>query len=164
MSPSLEENGLLEQDELDRDEVPEEGFVLVRGAAQILDYETFRKIAENWDTLDEIMNPSQSATERKKRKKENTWATEAGVMIDAFYKDAIRVRVTNQQDCSFIGVLTREHLREELGALIYKYGSNPEGEWTMLAEVSRIPLPAAPAAPPHGMEPGTIHTCSRRTG
>ena len=138
---SLEEGGLLKQDELDRDEVPEEGFVLVRGAAQILDYETFRKIAENWDTLDEIMNPSQSATERKKRKKENSWATEAGVMIETFYKDAIRVRVTNEQDCSFIGPLTREHLREDLGALIYKYGSNPKGEWSMLAEVSRIPLP-----------------------
>jgi hypothetical protein len=140
---SLEENGLLEQDELDRDEVPEAGFVLVRGAAQILDYETFRKIAENWDTLDEIMNPTQSATERKKRKKENTWATEAGAMIDTFYQNAIRVRVTNQEDCSFIGPLAREHLREELSALIYKYGSNPEGEWTMLAEVSRIPLPGA---------------------
>lgn len=62
-------------------------------------------------------------------------------MIETFYKDAIRVRVTNEQDYSFIGPLTREHLREDLGALIYKYGSNPKGEWSMLAEVSRIPLP-----------------------
>jgi len=139
---SLEDAGLLlEQDGLDREDVPESGFVLVRGAAQILDYQTLRKVAENWDALDEIFNPPQSANERKRRKKENAWATEAGVVIDTFYQDAMRVRITNEQDCGFIGPLSRQHLREDLSNLIYKYGSNPEGEWTMLAEVSRIPLP-----------------------
>lgn len=139
---SLEEEGLLaERDDLDWGEVPESGFVLVRGAAQILDYETSRKIAENFDELDEIFNPSMSAAERKKRKKENSWAVEAGMLIDTFYQDAIRVRITNQKDLGFIGPLSREHLREDIRALIYKYGSQPEGEWTMLSEVSRVPQP-----------------------
>lgn len=139
---SLENEGLLvERDNLDWDEVPEGGFVLVRGAAQILDYETSRKIAENFDELDEIFNPSTSAAEKKKRKKENSWATEAGMLIDTFYQNAIRVRITNQKDSGFIGPLSREHLREDIRALIYKYGSQPKGEWTMLAEVSRIPQP-----------------------
>jgi len=139
---SLEDKGLLlERDDLDRDDVPESGFVLIRGAAQILDYESFRKIAENFDKIDEALNPTTSTADRKKRKKENSWATEAGPIIDTFYQNAIRVRITNQQDCGFIGPLIREHLREDISALIYKHGSQPEGEWTMLAEVSRIPLP-----------------------
>ncbi len=66
------------------------------------------------------------------------------MLIDTFYQDAIRVRITNQQDCSFIGPLAREHLREDIKDLIYKYGSQPEGEWTMLAEISRVPLPSDP--------------------
>jgi hypothetical protein len=139
---TLEEKGLLvERDDLDRDEVPESGFVLIRGAAQIRDYETFRKIAENYDEIDEALNPPQSAAEKKKRKKDNRWAAESGAVIDTFYQDAIRVKITNQQDCNFIGPLSREHLREDIRALIYKYGSQPEDEWTMLAQVSRIPRP-----------------------
>jgi hypothetical protein len=139
---SLDDEGLLlERDDLCRDDVPEGRFVVVRGTAQILDYETFRKIAENFDQLDEMFNPAASPTGRKKRRKENSWATEMGVVIDTFYEDAIRVKITNRQDCGFVGPLSREHLREDIRALIYKYGSQPEGEWTMLAEVSRIPPP-----------------------
>lgn len=49
---SLEDEGFLsEDDELDRDEVPETGFVLVRGAARILDYETMSRLSKNYDRL-----------------------------------------------------------------------------------------------------------------
>lgn len=31
------------------------------------------------------------------------------------------------------------YLREDIRNLIFKYGSNPQGDWVMLAQVSRIP-------------------------
>ncbi len=64
---SLKEGGLLiERENLDREDILEEGFVLVRGVSQILDYETFRKIAENFDKLDEkTFNPTVSNTEKR---------------------------------------------------------------------------------------------------
>ncbi len=67
---SLEDKGLLlERDDLDRDNVPDDGFILVRGAAQILDYETFRKIAKNFDVLEETFNPPTSAAEKRSEKR-----------------------------------------------------------------------------------------------
>jgi hypothetical protein len=63
----LEDEGLLlERDHLARDDVPEDGFVLIRGTAQILDYETLRNIAENVDKLDDFFNPSETSAQKKK--------------------------------------------------------------------------------------------------
>jgi flagellin-specific chaperone FliS len=138
---SLEESGLLKQDELDWQEVPEEGFVLVRGAAQVLDYESLRRIAKNIDRLDDFMNPEDSKAQRQKRHKENKQVRESEVLFETFFDDAIRVEIINGRGCGFIGPLAREHLREDVRGLIYKHGSRPKGAWTMLAEVSRIPLP-----------------------
>lgn len=139
---SLEDEGLLvERDDLDWDEVPESGFVLVRGAAQILDYETLRRVAENINILDDFFNSEDSQKQRKQRHKNNKTFQESGVLFETFYRDAIRVNIVNAQDCGFVGPLAREHLREDVQALIYKHGSRPKGEWTMLAEISRIPQP-----------------------
>ena len=139
---TLEGEGLLtERDDLERDEVPEDGFVLVRGAAEILDYETLRQIAINFDKIDDFFHSEDSQTQRKNRHKENKSFRESKELLETFFKDAIRVRITNAQGCRFIGPLTRNHLRENIRDLIYKHGSNPKGDWLMLAEISRIPAP-----------------------
>lgn len=85
---SLDEGGLLlERDDLDRDEVPESGFVLIRGAAQILDYESLRRIAENIDRLDGFFYPDDTQAQKKKRRKENTLLRESSVLIETFFKN-----------------------------------------------------------------------------
>lgn len=139
---SLDEGGLLlERDDLDRDEVPEGGFVLIRGAAQILDYESLRRIAENIDRLDGFFYPNDTQAQKKKRRKENTLLRESSVLIETFFKNVMRVKVINGLGCSFVGPLNREHLREDIHGLIYKHGSVPKGKWSMLAEISRVPSP-----------------------
>lgn len=133
---SLEEEGiLLEQDDLDWDDVPDSGFVLMRGSARISDYRTPEKIAANFDKVDKVFSSKKKGPGMGKTMKEMT------TVIDTFFKDAIRVKITNTRGCEFIGPLAREHLREDIRDLIYKYGSAPEGEWVMLADVSRVPSP-----------------------
>lgn len=133
---SLEEEGLLlENDSLDRESVPETGFVLVRGSARISDYRTLEKIAANFDKVDKVFSTGKREPGTGKIMKEMT------TVIDTFYKDAIRVKITSTQGCEFIGPLSREHLREDIRDLIYKYSSAPEGEWVMLADISRLPRP-----------------------
>ena len=133
---SLENEGLLiEEDNLDWDEVPESGFVLMRGSARISDYRTLEKIAANFDKVDKVFSTGKREPGIGKTMKEMT------TVIDTFYKDAIRVKITNMQGCEFIGPLAREHLREDIRDLIYKYSSAPEGEWVMLADISRVPHP-----------------------
>lgn len=131
---SLEDEGLLFEDVLDRDEVPERGFVLVRGSARISDYRTLEKIAVNFDKVDKVLTSKKEPGIGKTMK-------EMATVIDTFFKDAIRVKITNTRGSAFVGPLDREHLREDIRDLIYKYGSAPEGEWVMLAAVSRVPRP-----------------------
>lgn len=131
---SLEDEGiLLQQDDLDWDKVPDSGFVVVRGNARISDYRTLEKIAANFDKVDKAFSTGKREPGIGKTMKEMT------TMIDTFFKDAIRVKITNAQGCGFIGPLSREHLREDIRDLIFKYSSAPEGEWVMLADVSRVP-------------------------
>jgi hypothetical protein len=144
---SLEEEGFLEEaDDLDWDEIPQSGFVLVRGEAQIMDFETLRSFQSNFADLSRLFDQSTAPVKKKTQQEKqeerelNKIMKDLRVVIDTFYKDTMRVRITNTEDCGFIGPLAREHLREDIRNLIYKHGSNPSGEWAMLAEITRIPL------------------------
>ncbi|MEJ7843431.1 MAG: hypothetical protein WKF95_16830 [Rubrobacter sp.] len=130
---SLEDEGLLlEDDGLDRDDVPKTGFVQVRGSARISDYRTLEKIAANYDKVDKVFSKKKEPGMGKQMKEMST-------VIDSFFKDSIRVKITNAEGCEFVGPLSREHLREDIRDLIYKYSSTPEGEWVMLADIARVP-------------------------
>jgi hypothetical protein len=134
---ALKDAGLLvEEDDLDRDDVPETGFVLVRGSARITDYRTLQKIAASFDKVDKVFPSKQG-----KQPGMGKTMKEMNTVIDAYFKDSIRVKITNAQDCGFVGPLAREHLREDIRDLIYKYSSAPEGEWVMLADIGRVPSP-----------------------
>ena len=138
-------NSLREQDYLLEDDfspMPETGFVLIKGLARILDYGTLRDIAAHWDDLNDLFDPPKNDKAKRERRKseQSTVIRNFTVLIDTFFKDAIRVRVKDSRKNSFIDPLTREHLLEDIHSLIYKYGSNPKGEWTMLAEISRRPV------------------------
>jgi hypothetical protein len=110
----------------------------------------YERRCENFADLSRIFNqPTDSAQKKTQQQKQqekqqerelNKMMKEIRVVIDTFYKDTMRVRITNTLGSSFIGPLAREHLREDIRNLIYKHGSNPSGEWAMLAEITRIPL------------------------
>ncbi len=147
---ALERKGLLVEDgDLDRDDVPEAGFVLVRGSARISDYRTLEKISENFDKVDKVFSAKSgeqpNTGNRKKRGrqpkagKDNKEIKEMATIIDAFFKDTISVEITNARGCEFVGPLDRAHLREDIRGLIYKYSSAPPGEWVMLANIARVP-------------------------
>lgn len=145
----LEREGLLSEDDLDRDDVPEACFVLVRGSARISDYRTLEKISANFDKVNKVFSAKsgeypQTGNRKKARRRPNTGQDnkeikEMATIIDAFFKDTISVAITNARDCEFVGPLDRAHLREDIRDLIYKYSSAPPGEWVMLANIARLP-------------------------
>lgn len=63
---SLRDQGFLLENDLDS--MTETGFVLLEGPVRIFDYETFSKIAETFDKLDEFFNSNLSKNELKKRR------------------------------------------------------------------------------------------------
>jgi hypothetical protein len=126
----------VEDDDLDRDDVPETGFVLVRGSARITDHRTLEKLSANFDKVDKIFS-----TKTGKQPGIGKTMKEINTVIDTFFKDTIRANITNAQGCEFVAPLAREHLREDIRDLIYKYSSAPTGEWVMLADIARVPSP-----------------------
>lgn len=134
---SLEDEGfLLEADDFDREAVPKTGFLLVKGSARVTDYRTLEKIATNFEKVDKVFS-----SKKGKEPGIGKAMKEIATVVDTFFKDSIRVKITNMQGCEFVGPLAREHLREDIRDLIYKYSSAPTGEWVMLADIGRVPSP-----------------------
>lgn len=123
---------LLEATDFDRRTfpVPESAFVKVNGSARIIDYQTLRHLATNKKTIDKMLNSRSPKA-----------IQDIGTFIDVFYGDVVQSTVENREGVRFVGVLNREHLREAIRDLIFKYGSHLQGDWTLLAQVTRIPEP-----------------------
>jgi hypothetical protein len=140
----LRDQGFLLENGLENgfDSMTETGFVLLEGPVRIFDYENFSNTAENFDRLDEFFNSNLSQNQLKKKREspEHRRFVRSKVLIDTFFKDAIRVRLTDSEGQGFIGPLSREHLRENMRNLIFKHGSEPKDDWVMLAEITRLPL------------------------
>lgn len=141
-----DENLLLEADNFNPSisSMPEAAFVLVRGSAKIFDYSTFENLAKHEKDLDKLFSLEQPASNREQRRQQGRRNDNKSVfgdlkiLVDAFFRDAIQIRIVNDQEVSFIGPVTRGFLREEIQNLIFKYGSKPQGEWVMLAQVTRV--------------------------
>lgn len=150
---SLEEQGfLLRADELSlaNTSATEDAFILVKGNAKIFDYGTFKNLADHERDLNKLFSsdePSgnreqrrnQSKGNKKSRNQNDSIFGEIKVLVDAFFADSIQAQITNSQNVGFVGPLARDYLREDIGDLIFKYGSKPQGEWSMLAQIGRVP-------------------------
>lgn len=150
---SLEDQGfLLQADHLSPADSStlDDAFILVRGEAKIFDYATFKNLAEHEKKLDKLFSSEETSGNRDQRRNHNKSNKKSShrsdsifgdikVLVDAFFADSIQVHITNTQDAGFVGPLTREYLREDIRDLIFKYGSKLQGEWTMLAQIGRVP-------------------------
>jgi len=145
---TLHEKGfLLAAEDLDpiNSSLPEAAFVLVKGAAKIFDYSTFENLAKHEKSLDKILSSQPTGNREQRRRTPGKKGSGGGVfgdlkvLVDAFFKDSIQVRIDNLQGVGFIGPISRGYLREDIQNLIFKYGSKPQGEWAMLAQVTRTP-------------------------
>jgi len=116
---SLREQGFLLENGLNS--MPDTGFVLLEGPVRIFDYETFSTIAENFDKLDEFFSSNLTKGELKKRRESpgHRRFVNSKVLIDTFFKDAIRVRLTDAEGQGLVGPLSREHLRDNMRNLIF---------------------------------------------
>ncbi len=142
--------------------VPESAFVIVKGSARVIDYQTLSHLARNEETIDKMLSSRSPKTEGGDDQQPNRQQRRAaarqgqpvpgrgmqsgtfqdiGTFIDVFYGDVVQSTVENQEGVRFVGVLNREHLREAIRDLIFKYGSHLQGDWTLLAQVTRIPEP-----------------------
>ncbi|MHB8181314.1 MAG: DUF6414 family protein [Acidithiobacillus ferrivorans] len=142
---------LIDVDDLPRHDfpVPETAFVSLQGEAKILDYESLIHLADNEKKIDKIFETSSPQPSSKGPKKQIAQGKAGNKrkglqqlkdFVEIFVGHSIQVSITSPAGVNFMGYLDREHLREDIRNLIYKYGSSPQGNWVMLAQISRIPL------------------------
>ena len=132
-------------------------FATISGTVTLIDYGSVRQLADHEEfleslssspqqgdssTADHNLTPKKSRGKSKPKPQERQTPAifgEVRQFIDVFYGDIIQVIVEDSSGQRFRGILERAHLREPINHLIFKYGSNFQGHWTVLAEITRIP-------------------------
>ena len=130
-------------------EPPEASFILTTGTVSLIDYQNFSNLAENERALDILFGTSLSSpptSGKGDRGRVSTKKPSASVLkqmkmfADIFMGDSLEIRFETDTS-SFIGPINRKFLRENSRSLIFKYGSGPQQDWTLLAQICKIPTP-----------------------
>lgn len=149
-------------------------FLLARGFVTLNDFGRMKAIVERFNDLGKFIaycsvssEPSENRKElqRKRREMEEKMQVprqlQQGLVqvIDSFYGDRIVVKLTpytTRPSLKFVGNLRPEYLREEIDALIFKYGTAPQAEWTLMAQVASCPGPEEPEVVERTGKPASI--------
>lgn len=108
-------------------------FILIKGSASLRDYNTARSMLDNTDQLSKLFGNNSQKHQMK------STLDQIKKFIDGFFKDLLLIKLVAPQGSSFVGPLSKKFLREDLTSIIFKYGSQMQEEWTMLAQISSIP-------------------------
>ncbi|WP_298788902.1 hypothetical protein [uncultured Marinococcus sp.] len=156
MRLGLEENNLMNDVTNSKhfsSETSNKNFVKISGGIEIFDYETLAQNLSNFGQLDRIIN---------NKSKDETSDFDYGSfesMMDLFngnqsqpdefeqfsnlvstlYSNLTTIEMTNSKNLTFSGTINKEYLRETIRNIIYKYGSNLEGKWEMVCQITKIP-------------------------
>jgi hypothetical protein len=143
----------------------ETSFVLVRGAARFVDYDSLKSYADHEPVLQRITSRSggqgQQEVEPPPNRQQRRLAGRQGQrqnqvqgqeravsalddisnLVVGYLGSLVQFRITNSAETEFVGLMTRSHLREDIKSLIFKFGSQPQGTWVALALLRRVPEP-----------------------
>lgn len=135
-------------------------FVLVKGKTIINDFAYMQKILNNLDDLlKSVITGEQSADksfEKASQNQRNKIVQDRikelnipkdikkalEVFLSNFYGDRVVIKnipIIERPNFRFVGTLNKLYLRESIENIIYKYGTAPQDDWYMFAQVASIP-------------------------
>lgn len=135
-------------------------FILVKGKTIINDFTYMQRILENFDDiLKSVITGEQSADkkfEKAKQTQRNKMVQERineynlpkdikkalQVFLKNFYNDRVVIKnipFVERPNFRFVGTLNKLYLRESIENIIYKYGTAPQDDWYMFAQIASIP-------------------------
>ena len=135
-------------------------FILAKGKVVINDFVRMRSMFDNFNEIVSFIAqssvkslPDETSTQKHHKKQELKKATAKmemdksllkglRVFFDTFYKDRVVIKMLPFEDYSdfrLVGNIKNDFLREDITSIIYKYGTAPESEWTIFAQVASIP-------------------------
>lgn len=146
--------------DIDRSSLNSTSFVLIRGKTIINDFTYMQRILENFDDiLKSIITGEQSAdasfenaSQPQRNKKVQDRIKEYNMpkdvkkalltFLENFYKDRVVIKnipFDDKPNFRFVGTLNQTYLRESIENIIYKYGTAPQDDWYMFAQIASIP-------------------------
>lgn len=135
-------------------------FVLVKGKTIINDFAYMQTILDNFDDLlKAVITGEKSADksfEKVSQNQRNKMVQERinelnipkdiknalKVFLSNFYGDRVVIKnipIIERPNFRFVGTLNKLYLRESIENIIYKYGTAPQDDWYMFAQVASIP-------------------------
>ena len=129
-------------------------FVKVTGKIAIFDYETLSQNLSNIGVLDRIINdksigdvsnPDFDPLDMMKifadaQEQPDDEFEQFSKLVSTMYSDLTTIEMTSNTDLTFAGTINKEYLRETIRNIIYKYGSNLEGKWEMICQITKVPI------------------------
>jgi hypothetical protein len=144
----------------DRSKLSSTSFILVKGKTIINDFTYMKNFLDNLDNiLKSIITGEKSSNkefEKMSQKERNRLVSERvneynlpkdvklaiKTFLDNFYKDRIVIKnipFVKTPNFRFVGTLNQLYLRESIENIIYKYGTAPQEDWFMFAQIASIP-------------------------
>lgn len=128
-------------------------FVKISGKLNIFDYESLSKNLSNIGVLDKLFNGGEKDNSFNqndnpledmmkmfvKDEQPDDEFEQFSKLVSTLYADLTTIEITNNTGLSFSGTINKEYLRETIRNIIYKYGSNLEGKWEMVCQITKIP-------------------------
>lgn len=146
--------------DIDKSKLNSTSFILVKGKTIINDFMYMQKILQNFDDLlKAVITGEQSSNEgfeKASKTKRNKVVQERindynlpsdvkkalEVFLKNFYSNRIVIKnipYIKKPNFRFVGTLNEIYLRESIENIIYKYGTAPQDEWYMFAQIASIP-------------------------
>lgn len=134
-------------------------FILAEGRVTLNDFGRMRRLIDRFNDIGKFLawaecqkQPAQTLSKNKARQLRQQKQDEMSidkrlqdglrVVIDAFYEDRLVLRLSpfaELEELNLVGNLKQEHLREDIGSVIFKYGTAPDDAWHLFAQVAAIP-------------------------
>ena len=129
-------------------------FVKVCGKIEIFDYETLSQNLSNIGVLDKIVNNKSTGNIPNSdnnpfedimqifgdsQEQPDDEFEQFSKLVSTMYSDLTTIELTSNTDLTFSGTIEKEYMRETIRNMIYKYGSNLEGKWEMICQITKVP-------------------------
>lgn len=141
------------------EELPSTAFIKAKGRVRLNDFAHMSNLMKDFHSIGKIiasfsaLSDTEGKTKKQKAQVRRQAQENLGLpdkklcdnlseIIERFYGDGVVMKlwaIQGVSDCVFVSHLDKQYLRDSVDVLNFKFGTKPEDDWTILAQIARIP-------------------------
>ena len=161
-SKLIEENKIIRIENSNETALPKnittDSYVLLKGKIKLEDYNHILNIIENFNNLtialgivtsglsfsdlDNQWNEYEAEMRKDLKLFNDAYIESLSLLINQFYNNRLLVKCMPFKKnlfMNFVGLLNKDFLKEDIGDILFKYGSSPSMDWWVFGKISDIP-------------------------